>query len=742
MVLARRWHQPRGFAGLLILLVVASNYRVVLGMETFVLRDFSLFGYPLAYHAKESLLQGEIPLWNPLNDCGVPFLAQWNTMCLYPPALLNLLFPLSWSMGVFCLLHQYLGGLGMYFLALRWTRNTHGAAFAGVAFAFGGIMQNSLMWPNNIAALGCLPWVMLGAQVAWQRGGRMLVVAALLAALQLLSGAPEIILITWSVIGLVWLVDLKLGGALRMSMLLRLGVVVGLAALLAAAQLIPFFDLLTHSARLENPDEITWAIGLSGWANFLVPQFDCIDPQSTGVLFHASQAWTHSYYAGLLPCLLIWPAVAGGRHRLAWVLVSLIPLGLILAMGPAGRLYSILDSVLPLEVIRFPVKFTVVCAVVLPLVGAFGIRRLTGGNASLSVIQSTVVLGCLLAIIGMMISRSDQSDAARELSWSGFNSRLIWAILCGGLLFLLLRTRGLQKSLAVLVLVICLQSDLQWHQPSLSPTLDRKYYELPNPVADRFAGAHYPFGRALLSQAAQDHHLKRPSIPFADGIRETRGGLFSNLNLVDHIAKANGFYSMWLPNFGEVIWTAYSGPFDFNPAVADYMSITHVTSRKGPMDWIRRSSALAPVTAGQEPNFLPVSEMPKAMVEPGFDSRRTILVPENARSEFAIGGVKEAAVSDLVMKPHRIQFKVASPRPTVVSVAQSHYHWWRAYVDGVPTSIHVANGAFQAIAVPAGEHAVEMRYEDRGFVLGSWISLLSLLGCLIALARRRAGLSD
>jgi len=50
-------------------------------------------------------------LLNPLNDFGLPFLAQWNTMTLYPGSLIYLLFPLSWSLGIFCLAHLFLGGM-------------------------------------------------------------------------------------------------------------------------------------------------------------------------------------------------------------------------------------------------------------------------------------------------------------------------------------------------------------------------------------------------------------------------------------------------------------------------------------------------------------------------------------------------------------------------------------------------------------------------------------------------------
>src|SRR6267378_969437 len=126
------WLTPGRFAVLLGVLVFAAYPQVFLGLQTFVYRDFGSFGYPIAYHLRESFWRGEIPLWNPLSNCGAPFLAQWGVQALYPPSLFYLVFPLDWALPVFCLLHLYLGGLGMFFLARRWTGDGLGAAFAGL----------------------------------------------------------------------------------------------------------------------------------------------------------------------------------------------------------------------------------------------------------------------------------------------------------------------------------------------------------------------------------------------------------------------------------------------------------------------------------------------------------------------------------------------------------------------------------------------------------------------------------
>src|SRR5439155_17167649 len=75
---------PGRFSLILLLLIIASFPEVVLGAKTFMFRDYSLFGYPLAHYNRDCFWRGEIPLWNPFNNSGIPHLAQWNTMVFYP----------------------------------------------------------------------------------------------------------------------------------------------------------------------------------------------------------------------------------------------------------------------------------------------------------------------------------------------------------------------------------------------------------------------------------------------------------------------------------------------------------------------------------------------------------------------------------------------------------------------------------------------------------------------------------
>src|SRR5438093_7715876 len=202
------WLTPSRFALMLGLLIFATFPQVLLGLQTFVVRDFGFFAYPLAHFQRECFWRGELPLWNPYNNCGVPFLAQWNTMPLYPPALIYLLLPLSWSLSFFCLLHLFWAGLGMYFLARRWTGNNFAASVAGGIFAFNGFSLNLLMWPSHIATFSWMPWVVLLVERGWREGDRKLIIAGACGALQMLAGGPETILLTWLLLSAMWLAQM------------------------------------------------------------------------------------------------------------------------------------------------------------------------------------------------------------------------------------------------------------------------------------------------------------------------------------------------------------------------------------------------------------------------------------------------------------------------------------------------------------------------------------------------------
>ena len=101
---------------------------------------------------------------------------------------------------------------------------------------------------------------------------------------------------------------------------------------------------------------------------------------------------------------------------------------------------------------------------------------------------------------------------------------------------------------------------------------------------------------------------------------------------------------------------------------------------------------------------------------------------------------KAGTVQSLQDSPNAVTIRAASESGGFLVLADTFYPDWQATLDGKPVEILRANYAFRAVALPPGEHTVVFRYLPRSFLVGSAISLLTLLvtvGALVVLLSRR-----
>ena len=730
---ADNWFTPGRFAVLLAVLTCAAYPEVIAGWGTFFHRDFAVFGYPLAYYHRESFWRGEIPLWNPLNDCGLPFLAQWNTLALYPLSLIYLLLPLSWSLGLFCLAHFFGAGMGMYFLAHRWTNNRFAAAAAGLVFSFNALMLNSLMWPNNIAALGWLPWVVLAVERAWREGGRWLLLGALAGAMQMLAGAPEVILLTWTLLAALLVGEMALVAQERWRMagrFLLTGLWVGG---LAAAQLLPFLDLLVHSQRDKAFVGSMWSMPAWGWANFLVPLYrNYLTP--LGSYAQPDQYWIASYYQGVGVVALALLALGLVRRRLVWLLGTLTALCLLLALGPHGLVYSALRKVLPgLGFMRYPIKFVILPTVLVPLLAATYLARCAVLRPVDWPRERRRIAGLgitLLVLIGLLIWSAFQfplhGASAGVAAQSGVIRAGFLIAILGSIVALRQVRRCPLENLARLALLLLLWLDALTAGPRPNPSAPRWVYE-PDLAREALRLDPPPRigeSRTMLNADAENSLPIVPMTNAANQVLYTRLSLYGNANLLDHIPKVVGMYSIFLRESGEVfatLWDSAQPP----SGLADFLAVSHINKPGKATEWDYRPTHLPWVTAGQQPVFADAAGTLLALAAPGFDPRRTVFLPPAARTLVTVSNASLAKVSVQQFSPHKVQLEVQAPEAALVVIAQSFYHNWQACVDNQPLRLLRANRAFQALQVPAGLHHVSLVYEDRMFHYGALMSLFA-----------------
>ena len=727
-------HGPGQLAFVIGLFILAMFQDVVSGTNSFFYRDFGVWAYPDALYHRDCFWRGELALWNPYNNCGLPFLAQWNTLTLYPLSLIYLLLPMPWSLNVFCLFHLWLAGLGMNLLAYRWTGDRFAASVAGVAYALNGLTLHSLMWPNNIAAIGWLPLVILFAEHAWKDGGRWLVFAAIAGAIQMLAGAPEIILLTWFTIGALAAADLLRQKARIATVAWRLGWIVALTTLLSIAQLLPFFELITHSQRSVAFGDSTWSMPASGWANLLVPLFHQTR-SIVGVYSDDSQQWTSSYYAGIAVIVLAVMAVARVPDRRVRALAALGLFALLMSMGEHSVLFRSVKTLIPqMGFFRFPIKFVVLLVFACPLLAAFAIQHFRKDvEARRTTIRWLPIVWSLtlVLIIGIIVV-SHYKPVLNE-NWgttldSGV-SRFVFLTLILGAIWVSLRVETQWQRFCVQAgAIVLIGLDAATHTPQQNPTIPTAVLK-PN-VAALADMPKLGEGRAMVSldvQRFMDHAATSNLVQYFLGQRTT---LFANCNLIDRIPKTSGFYSLYLREEAPVRSLFDIATNHFPSGLADFLGIVRISSSNDLFGWTARPTALPLITGGQQPIIADPATMLAALMNPRFASQEIVYLPAETGTGLQIRNRSEVKIEDTHVAAHRIEAVVESKTPALVIVAQAFDRAWRAKIDGKPAPLLRANLAFQAIEVPAGHHALTLMYRDSYFCIGLLVSLLTFFSCI------------
>jgi len=100
-----------------------------------------------------------------------------------------------------------------------------------------------------------------------------------------------------------------------------------------------------------------------------------------------------------------------------------------------------------------------------------------------------------------------------------------------------------------------------------------------------------------------------------------------------------------------------------------------------------------------------------------------------------------ARVQALAWTPERREFRVQSPHGGRMELVEQFFPGWQAEVDGKPVSVELYGGAFQAIALPAGEHRVTFEFRPASLAIGGVLSLLAWAGLLVVARPALVGLS-
>jgi hypothetical protein len=364
---------------------------------------------PWFRYTADALHAGRLPLWNPDNYLGAPFIGNIQSAVFYPPNWLYYLWPSGDLYGVRAWLQLLLAALGMYLLARESLGTSRVAAhLAAVAFTYGAFLIIWLFWALTSVVIW-LPWLWWATDRLMARpSGRWVAGLAGLVALTIFAGHPETtvhvaLFASANALFRAWQAAPGEPGAIvRRLGLWAAGYTLG--AGIAAIQLLPFVEYLAQSMVLiwrSNPARVHAWIPLSRVWTF-------ISPDLFGNPAHHNE-WDLSIvyidadvYNGLLPLLLAPLAFltrARGPRGTALLILSLA----LLVAGAVYRAPGIYDLVSALPGLELSANRRLIhfFPLALGLLAALGLDVLRQEGFSRRVaLTSAVGLGAIL-ILGL-----------------------------------------------------------------------------------------------------------------------------------------------------------------------------------------------------------------------------------------------------------------------------------------------------------------------------------------------------
>ncbi len=764
--LATPWHRDLLALGVLALATLGFFWRVVAGQNWMPADggDLVSFLYPTYRFAAAALADGALPLWNPHLYGGAPHVGDIQAGFLYPPNLLLFLlqpaFPYSALQGL-SIAHIWFAGAGMYLTLARGLRTRRIAALAGaLAFMFSDAFVTHFGNLNFNAVASWLPWVFWAFGFAPGNaalpGARRLIraaVAGALLAVATLAGHIQATLFIALALACyaaceVWLARAEAGVKARgAAALLALAVCFLVAVLLAAPVLLPSLQLAGETARADwsYAETAGYSLSPAQWIGWLIPGFFGRGPQ-----FHWG-AWPRVEigYLGILPLILAGLALGLRRERRTWALAALAAGSFLLALGIYAIPHGWLTLLPGFGQLRAPARFVLLTDFALAGLAALGLdtllRPLSGPAAAVFnrawrlVGRATAAVWAVavpLAYLALLLVQDRDPAIVIRISITLIAVITFAGLLAASWLWLTAWRSGWPRAntlgwLAAGLIFLDVASlaayqDLGAQDPSQG-------FEQ-GPIAAYLAAQPGPF---RIDSRTQIESLWQPDTALLYGLEDV-AGVANPLVLADFDrywnslgSRSTRLYDLLNVRYVvakkdvELDWNKFALAFDGDPDLNVYENRQAL-----PRAFIVRDIVFQPS---------PDAAL-QAITAAGFDPTVAAVIEGPSTAAVPAGG--SGTVSDIRQGRNRLSFSVNADAPALIFVSQIWYPGWRVIIDGAPAGEPWrTNYLFQGVAVPAGQHQVELTFSPALWRVGWVVAAIGLLGIvgLAVWARRRNG---
>lgn len=735
--------------------------------------------YPYRTFITDSLLRGELPLWNPYNFAGSPLFANFQSAVLYPLNIVYLLMPQinAWSLLVF--IQPLLGTLFMYIYLRNLSLRKLAAFLGGFSFGFSGFI---LTWSMENAVVGqavlWFPLVLYGVDLFIKRvSGRRFLFLVIVLATCLLAGHLQTFFFIYLVgfcYGLfriatlprkVWFYYFSLFASLFIS-----------SVLLCSIQLLPSIEAFLQSTRGSVTDShllATYLVPVTQVVTAIAPDIF----GNPGAYNYYGPGFYHEqiFYLGLVPLIFAVVTIFTLRQEKTvrfFAVIAIVSFFFSISSPFTEWFYR---QPIPIISTFTPSRILFVTSTALSILAGYGFNDWITRGAQLS--KRLAVTVCFIAsflglflgylVVGSQFNTSLTSAINTyirvvnpfthdKLLLALRNSVLPFSML--GVVFISAFLYPRIKIIAVtVVLVACLG---QFYFLNKYVILGDKRFLFPehfvlNDLArsqnktDRFLS----FGLPILGDFAIQNKLYSP-----DGIDPVFSNRYGQLVFA---AKQEGVIQRDIPrievNLSEYaentniydnerrqrlisllgVTTVYNYERDYHDSkvFTRIFPSSRYTALENRDNWQKYSNTAALPRAFLADSFI-VKKNSQEIADTIFlsstDLRRIILLEESPRKVEMTP--KSSSNDQAVIKkysPQHVQITVNADVARMLFLSDVFYPGWEATIDGKGTHIYRADYAFRAIEVPQGIHQVEFTYKPISLRVGTIVSFVTLFALVI-----------
>ncbi len=728
--------------------------------------------YPWRAYARKHLLNNTVPLWNPHQFCGTPFVANNSSAVFYPETWLHCLMPAERALGWASALFLFLAGAFMFGFLRTIGCRAAAALFGAIAFMANGFFVGWLCFPSVRSVFAWLPLILMAYErairalpvsrlpngprapqaVACAAVGRPLGWAVVMAAgvgLQFLAGFMHI--------SLYLLMTVSLYVAWRTLMLWRAGAltrarygfwlfiaaaVVG--GCLAGCQLLPTLEAAGLSDRQASYErQVAFRLPPSFVVLGMIPDLmgNPVDNNHWGqwvpeqLRVYTETAW----YVGAATWLFALLAVALYRRPATWFWVGMFVLSWLLAMGSGlnAVLYYLVPGYKWLHGIG---RVIVIAATAVSILGALGLecvleavgqgrrRRLPGmvlgATLGLLIVGWLAWLGTKSFILHHQIQRALPGILPYTAVQVG---RFCGLVLAAGILAYLCTTRLRRPALVALIILLALDMGLFIHH--FTPAANPAYLHIRTATIPQLRSGREPHRFLSLGK---------------DAVRRLPANQAMRLGLED-IQGSDSLYSGRYRKLLHAASTEILGFVqpDWRLPLMDLLGVRDVICRQAlpPAEGFRRLEGQYEVNIYRNEQALPRAYVPatvrrvgtpaealRIVTSPDFQPRREVIVTSDAAD------VERQQPAELRIEDYRInRFTIVSDQPWsgLTVIANSFFPGWHAFAGGRQLPVFAVDYTLTGVVV-RGASRVDMVYLPTSFIVGGFLTCLAtaILACL------------